>query len=236
LNIGTTAIVALAFVLAENAVPATASQAASAIGSGGSPEEAATGPGVVVNEFVPGTYVELHNNSPSTVDISGFTLWLCGPDAVADEVRLGMGRTLASGDFYVVASSSFTGAPADQIYRGVLPGSGAVLLDPDDAWTDGAAVVANSPCGEGAPAPVCAQAATARDAYSTDTGSNAADFACRTRSPGGLNPVAVIASRDGRPGLRPGSEWWHRAARGCVRPGGRPCACWCAGCGRSPRP
>jgi len=177
LNIGTTAIVVAAFVFTL-AAPSPIEEVAA--GSGG----------VVVNELAPGAYVELRNNSLSTVDIGGFTLWLCGFEDVTTEVRVSLGRTLSPGEFYVVASSSYTGAPADQIYRGVLPVSGAALLDAEHVWADGVTVTAHSPCGEGPPAPACPQASTARDAASTDTGSNAADFACRTRSPRESNPVA----------------------------------------------
>jgi hypothetical protein len=185
LNIGTTAIVA-AFAF----MPTAPSPIPSVAGSGVPLEEVATGSGaVVVNEFASGAYVELRNNAPSVVDISGFSLWLCELDGVATEVRVSLGRALSPGEFYVLASASYTGAPADQTYRGVLPGGGATLLDPDHAWVDGAAVVAHSPCGEGPPAPVCPQASVARDAAGADTGSNAADFACRTRSPGEQNPA-----------------------------------------------
>jgi hypothetical protein len=191
-----TAIVVAASVFAWNAQSAVPSAVSSVAGSGELPGKVAAGSGdaggVVVNEFVPGTYVELHNSSASTVDIGGFRLWLCGSDGVATEGRVALGRLLFPGDFYVVASSSFTGgAPVDQTYQGVLPDGGAVLLDPDYVWVDGAAVVADSPCGEGAPAPVCPQASTARDAASTNTGSNAVDFACRPRSPGEPNPPVL---------------------------------------------
>lgn len=91
-------------------------------GSGVPPDRVAAGSGVVVNEFVPGGYVELRNTTPSTVDIGGHVLWLCGPDGVSTEVRVSLGMTLSPGDFYLVASSSFTGAAADQTYRGTLPG------------------------------------------------------------------------------------------------------------------
>lgn len=158
-------------------------------GSGVPPDEVAAGSGVVVNEFTPGSYVELRNTSLSTVDIGGHYLWLCAPDGALTELRVSMGRSLAPGEFHLVASSSFTGAPADQTYQGVLPGGGAVLLDPDHVWADGTAVVADSPCGEGAPAPPCPQAATARDVRSTDTGDNVTDFSCRNRSPGEPNPA-----------------------------------------------
>lgn len=187
LNIGTTAIVLAVFVF----MPTAPSPIPSVAGSGVPIEEVATGSGaVVVNEFAAGAYVELRNDTPSVVDIGGFTLWLCGFDDVTTEVRVNLGRLLSPGELYVVASSSYTGAPADQTYRGVLPGGGAALLDPDHAWVDGAAVVAHSPCGEGPPAPVCPPASVARDAAGEDTGSNAADFACRTRSPGEQNPAA----------------------------------------------
>jgi hypothetical protein len=190
LNIGTTAIVAAASVFASSALPVAPPPGVLIAGSGVPLGQAAAGSGaVVVNEFAPGAYVELRNNSLSTVDIGGFNLGLCGPDGVTAEVRVSLGRALAPGDFYVIASSSFTGAPADQTHWDVLPGGGAVLLDPDHAWGDGTAVVADSPCGEGVPAPTCPQASTARNAVSTDTGSNIADFACRIRSPGEPNPA-----------------------------------------------
>jgi hypothetical protein len=187
LHIGTTVVAATAFVVAAGAPLAPPSPVPSGSGSGRPPEEVAAGSGVVVNEFVPGGYVELRNTTPSTVDIGGYVLWLCGPDDVRSEVRVSLGMAVAPGEFYLVASSSFTGAAADQIYRGTLPGGGAVLLDPDHAWADGTAVVAGSPCGEGPPAPTCPDAATARDAAGTDTGSNVADFSCRYRSPGAPN-------------------------------------------------
>jgi hypothetical protein len=180
LNFGTTAIVVAACLFVVDALPATR--------TGAPPEEAVAGSGVVVvNEFAAGAYVELRNTSRSTVDISGFNLWLCGSGVVATELRMSLGQTLSPGDFYIVASSSFTGAPADQIYWGVLPSGGAMLLDPDYGWVDGIAVATRSPCGEGRPAPACGQASTARDAMGTDTGDNATDFACRARSPGTVN-------------------------------------------------
>ena len=188
MNIGT-ASVATAFVVASGALFATPAPVTSGSGSGRPPDEVATGSGVVVNEFAPGVYVELRNTASSTVDIGGYHLWLCGPDGLATEMRVGLGQTLDPGAFYLVASSSYTGSPADQTYRGPLPGGGAVLLDWDYRWTDGTAVVADSPCGEGTPAPACPQAATARDQESTDTGDNVADFSCRDRSPGDANPA-----------------------------------------------
>ncbi|GAB1510577.1 hypothetical protein [Actinophytocola sp. KF-1] len=183
-----TATVATALVVASSALFATPVPVPSGPGSGRSPARVAAGSGVVVNEFAPGVYVELRNTSSSTVDIGGYHLWLCGPDGLATELRVGLGRPLDAGAFYLVASSSYTGAPADQTYRGPLPGGGAVLLDRDFTWTDGTAVVADSPCGEGTPAPACPLAATARDVRSTDTGDNVADFSCRDRSPGETNP------------------------------------------------
>ncbi len=187
MNIGT-ATVATALVVASSALLATPAPVTSVSGSGRPPDEVTAGSGVVVNEFAPGVYVELRNTSSSTVDIGGYHLWLCGPDGLATELRVGLGQTLDPGGFYLVASSSFTGTPADQTYRGPLPGGGAVLLDWDYHWTDGTAVVADSPCGEGTPAPLCPQAATARDVRSTDTGDNVADFTCRDRSPDEPNP------------------------------------------------
>ncbi len=189
LNIGATGIVVAAFVSSVLSAPPPIP---SVVGFGALPVPvpAAAGPGVVVvNEFVPGAYVELRNVSGSTVDISGFGLWLCGSGAPEVEVRIGLGKALSPSDFYVVASSSFTGAPADQVYWDVLPGEGAVLIDPDQAWVDGVAVAAHSPCGEGVPAPTCGSASTARDAVSTDTGNNSADLVCRSRSPGERNPA-----------------------------------------------
>lgn len=181
MHTATTALAATALVVAPlSPVP-------SASGSGAPPDEVAAGSGVVVNEFVPGWYVELRNTTASTVDVGGHLLWLCEPDGTRAEVRVSLGVALAPGEFHLVASSSFTGAAADQVYRGTLPGGGAVLLDPDHAWVDGTAVVAGSPCGEGVPAPTCPEAATARDAVGTDTGSNAEDFSCRHRSPDGPN-------------------------------------------------
>jgi hypothetical protein len=188
LNIGTAGIVVAAFAWVSSALTASP-WSPSVAGSGVPPTPVAAGPGVVVvNEFVPGAYVELHNTSKSTVDVSGFGLWLCDAGSAATEVRIAFGQTLSPGGFYVVASSSFTGAPVDQIYWDVLPGDGAMLLDPDHGWADGVAVAAGSPCGEEAPAPECGQGSTARDAVSADSGSNAADFACRARSPGEPNP------------------------------------------------
>jgi hypothetical protein len=151
------------------------------------PPVPAAGPSVVVNEFADGAYVELLNVSRSTVDIGGFELWLCGAHGLSGEVRIALDRPLFSGDFYVVASSSFTGGTADQIVAGALAGTGVVLRDHEHGWVDGVAVVAESPCGEGDPAPACRNASTARDPAGTDTGRNDADFSCRWRSPGGPN-------------------------------------------------
>jgi hypothetical protein len=161
LNIGT-APVATGLAVAACALLAPPVPNPSGSGSGWSPRAVAAGSGVVVNEFTPGGYVKPRNATPSTVDISGF---------------------------HLVASTSFTGAPADQTYGGTMPDGGAVLLDRDYRWTDGAAVTPDSPCGKGTPAPACPLAATARDALSTDTGDNVADFACRDRSPGVPNPA-----------------------------------------------
>jgi hypothetical protein len=142
---------------------------------------------IVVNEVAAGKYVELRNVSRSTVDISAYNLWLCDNNAVVSHQRLAVGRELDPGAFYVLAASSFTGGPVDQTYRGALPRGGAMLLDPGYGWVDGVAVVANSPCGLGNPAPACPGEATARDADSTNTGDNARDFTCRTMSPGEPN-------------------------------------------------
>lgn len=142
---------------------------------------------IVVNEMVAGTYVELRNVSQSTVDISAYNLWLCDTNAVVGHLRLAVGRQLDPGEFYVVASSSFTGGSVDQLYLGMLPRGGAMLLDPSYDWVDGVADVPNSPCGQGNPAPACPGRAIARDLDSTNTGDNARDFACRTMSPGAPN-------------------------------------------------
>jgi hypothetical protein len=188
LNIGTAPVVT-ALAVAASALLATPAPSTSGSGSGWSPTEVAAGSGVVVNEFAPGGYVELHNTSSSTVDIGGYHLQLCGQDGSTTELRVGLDQTLPGDGFYLVASMSFTGAPADQTFGGALPEGGAVLLDRDYRWTDGTAVTPDSPCGEGTPAPACPLAATARDALSTDTGDNVADFTCRARSPGAPNAV-----------------------------------------------
>ena len=183
-----TAPAAAALAVTASALLATPAPHPSGSGSGWSPVEVAAGSGVVVNEFAPGGYVELHNTTTSTVDIGGYHLVLCGQDGPPTDLRVGLGQALAPGGFYLVASMSFTGAPADQTYGGALPDGGAVLLDREYRWADGTAVTPDSPCGEGTPAPACPLAATARDALSTDTGDNVADFACRARSPGEPNP------------------------------------------------
>jgi hypothetical protein len=187
LNNGT-ATVAAAFVVTTGALLATPTPAASVSGSGRSPDGVAAGSGVVVNEFAPGGYVELRNATSSTMDIGGYHLWLCGQDGSTTELRVSLGQELGPGGFYLVASASFTGTPVDQTFGGTLPEGGAMLLDWDYRWTDGTAVTPDSPCGEGTPAPACPQAATARDARSSDTGDNVADFSCRDRSPGEPNP------------------------------------------------
>jgi hypothetical protein len=138
---------------------------------------------VVVNEIAAGSYIELHNVSMSTVDIGGFELWLCDPSELTGAVRIALDQRLSGGEFYLIGTSSFTGATVDQVYAGVFPGGGVVLRNPEQDWADGVAVVAESPCGEGAPAPACQGRSTARDAVSTDSGRNAADFSCRWRSP-----------------------------------------------------
>lgn len=188
MNIGT-APVTTALVVVTSALLAMPAPNPSGSGSGWSPAAVAAGSGVVVNEFAPGGYVELRNITSSTMDVGGYHLLLCRQDGATTELRVGLGQTLAPGGFYLVASMSFTGAPADQTYGGALPDGGAVLLDRDHRWADGTAVAPDSPCGEGTPAPACPLTATARDALSTDTGDNVADFACRDRSPGEPNPV-----------------------------------------------
>lgn len=142
---------------------------------------------VVVNEFAAGKFIELRNISDSPVDIGGFKLWLCGPNGVIADPRMALGAVLEPGDFWVFASSSYTGGTVHQSYNGVFPTGGAALIDLDYAWVDGVATVAGSPCGEGGRAPQCPLASTARDSASTDTDSNAVDFACRGRSPGEVN-------------------------------------------------
>lgn len=188
LGIGPRAVVIAGLMLTWSAFPAAAPPPTLAAGSGVPQVPAATGSGsVVVNEIAAGTYVELRNVSESTVDVGGFNLWLCGATDVTGTARVAFGQRLDPDGFYLLASSSFTGAPADQTYSGSLPSGGAVLLDPEYGWADGVAVVADSPCGEGDPAPVCPQAATARDTISTDTNRNGSDFSCRLRSPGEPN-------------------------------------------------
>jgi hypothetical protein len=142
------------------------------------------GPGaIVVNEIASGAYVELRNVTQSTVDMSGFNLWLCGANEVVGRARLAVGHHLNPGGFYLFASSSFTGAAADQVYAGALPSGGVMLLDASYGWVDGVAVVADSPCGAGIPAPACPLSATGRDAESTNTRDNSRDFACQMSTP-----------------------------------------------------
>lgn len=152
---------------------------------------AAVGPrgsgAIVVNELAAGRYVELRNVAQSTMDISGYNLWLCDADGVVSHQRLAVGQALEPGGFYVFAAASFSGGPVDQTYRGTFPRGGAMLLDPGYGWVDGVAVVPDSPCGVGDPAPACPGEATARDASSTSSGDNARDFTCRTMSPGAPN-------------------------------------------------
>ncbi|HEV2782640.1 MAG TPA: hypothetical protein VGX25_24885 [Actinophytocola sp.] len=172
-----------------------------------SPGPVPTGAGsVVINEIAVGSFVELHNVSMSTVDIGRFELRLCGAAGVTDTIHLSVGQALAAGDFYLLASSSFTGSGADQGYAGVLPSGGVALYHLERGWADGAALIADSPCGEGDPAAACPGASTARDAVGTDTGRNAADFSCQRMSPrepneAGSQPAA--ASRLGA-GLKAG--------------------------------
>jgi hypothetical protein len=186
----TGAVQVATFVLAAFLSPASAHGMEPAAGSGGPLHQVATGSGpvVVVNEFAANRFVELHNTSSSIVDIGGREVWLCGSGGVLGTVRVPFGRQFAGDGYYVIAAAGFTGGLADQTYGGVLPGGGAALLGSEgDALADGVAVIANSPCGRGDPAPACPYAATARDSFSTDTGRNAADFSCRTVSPGEPN-------------------------------------------------
>lgn len=142
---------------------------------------------IVVNEFAAGKFIELRNVSDSTVDIGGFKLWLCGPNGLIGDPRIALGAVLEPGDFWVFASSSYTGGTVHQSYNGVFPTGGAALLDLALTWVDGVATVAGSRCGEGSRAPQCPGWATARDSASTDTDSNAVDFRCRVPSPAEVN-------------------------------------------------
>lgn len=183
------ALLALAAPVAAAAVPGPGDEASA---------PAATG-GVVVNEFAPSVpvwpvdeFVELRNTGEQTVALGGWELVAClSPTSLQVAARFPAGAVIPPEEYVLLTHPDWAagiGPTPDYYYSVEVPEDGGWLLyDPWSGYADRVGLQSDVPCTEGDPAPQCdwvAGAAVTRDERGMDTDDNAADFTCRSRTPG----------------------------------------------------
>ncbi len=146
-------------------------------------------------------FIELHNNGPVAVDLTGWTLWRCNSanTALISEIVLSgsLGSISAFGTTYVHHTLWTTPggapAPAATYSVGVSEGTGVRLHNSDGVLVDSVGFSgdeATNACVEGVPATAPATntndaaARTAAGGVAVDTGVNAVDFTVVARTPG----------------------------------------------------
>ncbi len=164
------------------------------------------GTSVVINKFALRSafgqfddYVELRNDSPVAVDISGWQIqeWLAANGSIQVRATIGPGVLLMPGCHYLAATVNATlGGLARDTNLSDLAGNGGIALSrADGAIVDQVGMNPNSPFKEGATLPpTTADDSPAWTRGGNDTNDNASDFLRRsTRTP--LNSTSSCAVR-----------------------------------------
>ncbi|AXB42297.1 lamin tail domain-containing protein [Amycolatopsis albispora] len=123
----------------------------------------------------PAGFLELRNLSAAPVWLDGWTVLSCQGHTLAELARFPAGSAVGGGGSFVLAGLDFAGE-ADLLLPAV-PGTGQLLRDEHQSRVDGVAVAPDSPCRENEAAQPC-PGPLSRDALSTDTDNNRADFGC----------------------------------------------------------
>jgi hypothetical protein len=129
-------------------------------------------------------YIEIHNQSQLSVDISGWSIDVCSAtNQVTDLVDFPAGTVLApenqQGEYYLVANAlGYSRATTpDLTYTGTVPLNGGVkLVDMANVTHDSVGFVANNACTSGSPATAQRVSDDQANLRVAETGYNAVDF------------------------------------------------------------
>lgn len=149
---------------------------------------------VVLNELAPAgpwgpmdEFLELRNTGTARVNLTGWSLAVCDRSGPVTVATFAFGFTLAAGGRLVLAGPDYSGSSARVRYNFDVPSNGGwQLSNPAGQVIDSVGLGYNA-CTENRPAGQCAWSlgkAAARIPSIKDSGDNAADFACQTRTPG----------------------------------------------------
>lgn len=164
-----------------------------------------TGSSVVINEFKLRSafgqfddYVELRNDSPGAVDISGWQIreWVASNGSIQVRSTVGSGVVLMPGCHYLTATlNAMLGGVARDASLSDLGGNGGIaLVRADGSIVDQVGMNPNSPFKEGATLPpTTADNSPAYTRSGNDTNDNASDFLLRSPTP--LNSTSSCATR-----------------------------------------
>ncbi|GAA3862334.1 hypothetical protein GCM10022243_30950 [Saccharothrix violaceirubra] len=124
-------------------------------------------------------YVDLRNPSSAWTDLSGWSMVSCSGREKNALVTFPAGFRVPPGGRVLVAGGDFAGDGTRQVTVPAVDGEGAALLDRRGVFVDRFALTPDSPCREKEAALPCGHGmAPQRDALSTDTDDNRADFTC----------------------------------------------------------
>lgn len=127
----------------------------------------------------PAGYIDLHNVGATTVQLGGWSVRSCAGRAVpADLAVLPAASAIPAGGHFFIAGLGFDGPDAQELVVSAIPGDGEMLLDRQGVRADSVGWAPASACRENLAARPCPGLAESRDAQSTDTDDNRADFGC----------------------------------------------------------
>ena len=165
-----------------------------------------SGTSVVINEFALRSqwgqfddYVELRNDGPAAVDISGWHIreWIASSGSIEVKATVGSGVVLAPGCHYLAATLNATlgGIARDTNLSDLRGDGGLALVRADGGIVDQVGMNPNSPFREGTTLrPTTADDSPAYTRAGNDTNDNASDFLTRgTRTP--MNSASSCAVR-----------------------------------------
>ena len=116
-------------------------------GDSGAPAGCGGGRHIVVNELQVASaasmgdeFIELYNPCAGDVNLAGYSLVYRSATGTTDVLVIGLTKTITASGYLLVASTTFTGATADQTYAGsgklAAAGGGVALRDPLQALVD----------------------------------------------------------------------------------------------------
>src|SRR6266542_117432 len=169
---------------------------------------AQAGAGVVISEFrfrgpngASDEFIELYNNSPASIDISGWKIWGSNDSAAtSSRLTIATNTILKPGCYFLATNSSSSGGPysgsvpGDQTYTtGITDTGGIALIESDATIVDQVGLSAGSAYREGSPLPNLGttSASNLNRGYERisvavatykDSGNNSADFLVRSPS------------------------------------------------------